>query len=133
MTAWHAEVAELASDVLATAVQRPAASPSHETEAYSVAGIPVLCMAILDLAAGIAFLATGGVLKNLALVVIGVLLLPCCDIGFHGLTAVVPGEARVLQLFGAYRGTVRTPGLRWVNPFGGCPSGSAITRRRSPR
>jgi regulator of protease activity HflC (stomatin/prohibitin superfamily) len=30
---------------------------------------------------------------------------------------VVPGEARVLQLFGAYRGTVRNSGLRWVNPF----------------
>jgi regulator of protease activity HflC (stomatin/prohibitin superfamily) len=48
---------------------------------------------------------------------IGVLLYPVSDIGFHGLTAVVPGEARVLQLFGAYRGTVRTAGLRWVNPF----------------
>jgi regulator of protease activity HflC (stomatin/prohibitin superfamily) len=25
--------------------------------------------------------------------------------------------ARVVQLFGRYRGTVRQPGLRWVNPF----------------
>jgi regulator of protease activity HflC (stomatin/prohibitin superfamily) len=107
----------LASDVLATAIQQPAPSAATETEAYSVAGIPVLCMAILDLAAGIAFLSTGILVKNLALVVIGVLLLPCSDLGFHGLTAVVPGEARALQLFGAYRGTVRAPGLRWVNPF----------------
>jgi regulator of protease activity HflC (stomatin/prohibitin superfamily) len=29
----------------------------------------------------------------------------------------VAGEARVIQLFGRYRGTVRTPGLHWVNPF----------------
>jgi regulator of protease activity HflC (stomatin/prohibitin superfamily) len=30
---------------------------------------------------------------------------------------VQPNEARVLQLFGAYAGTVRQPGLRWANPF----------------
>ncbi|HEY8478272.1 MAG TPA: SPFH domain-containing protein [Spirillospora sp.] len=34
-----------------------------------------------------------------------------------GLTAVAPNEARVLQLLGRYRGTVRTDGLRWVNPL----------------
>ena len=28
-----------------------------------------------------------------------------------------PNEARVLQLFGAYAGTAREPGLRWANPF----------------
>ncbi len=31
-----------------------------------------------------------------------------------GLTPIQPGEARVVQLFGQYRGTVREPGLRWV-------------------
>jgi regulator of protease activity HflC (stomatin/prohibitin superfamily) len=34
-----------------------------------------------------------------------------------GLTIVAPGEARVLQFLGRYVGTVRTSGLRWVNPF----------------
>jgi regulator of protease activity HflC (stomatin/prohibitin superfamily) len=34
-----------------------------------------------------------------------------------GLFMVAPNEGRVLQLFGAYRGTVKTPGLRWANPF----------------
>ncbi len=34
-----------------------------------------------------------------------------------GLFSVSPNEARVLQLFGAYVGTVRTPGLRWANPL----------------
>ena len=34
-----------------------------------------------------------------------------------GLFMVNPNEARVLQLFGAYRGTVRDSGLRWANPF----------------
>jgi regulator of protease activity HflC (stomatin/prohibitin superfamily) len=34
-----------------------------------------------------------------------------------GFFMVNPNEGRVLQLFGAYRGTARTPGLRWANPF----------------
>ena len=34
-----------------------------------------------------------------------------------GLFIVNPNEGRVLQLFGAYRGTVKKPGLRWTNPF----------------
>jgi regulator of protease activity HflC (stomatin/prohibitin superfamily) len=34
-----------------------------------------------------------------------------------GVFVVNPNEGRVLQLFGAYRGTARTAGLRWANPF----------------
>src|SRR5688500_45526 len=34
-----------------------------------------------------------------------------------GLFVVNPNEAKVLQLFGRYVGTVREPGLRWANPF----------------
>ncbi|WP_068421720.1 SPFH domain-containing protein [Planctomyces sp. SH-PL62] len=37
--------------------------------------------------------------------------------GLVGLFTVGPNEAKVLQFFGDYRGTVREPGLRWVNPF----------------
>lgn len=38
-------------------------------------------------------------------------------LGLGGLFMVNPNEARVLQLFGEYVGTVRMPGLRWANPF----------------
>ena len=34
-----------------------------------------------------------------------------------GLFVVNPGEGKVLQLFGSYSGTARTPGLRWDNPL----------------
>ena len=34
-----------------------------------------------------------------------------------GLFMVNPNEGRVLQLFGKYMGTAKTPGLRWANPF----------------
>ena len=36
---------------------------------------------------------------------------------YRGLMFVYPNEARVLVLFGAYKGTARQPGWRWVNPF----------------
>ena len=34
-----------------------------------------------------------------------------------GLFVVNPNEAKVLQLFGAYKGTAKNAGLRWANPF----------------
>lgn len=34
-----------------------------------------------------------------------------------GLFTVAPNEGVVLQLFGDYKGTARTPGLQWANPF----------------
>jgi hypothetical protein len=46
-----------------------------------------------------------------SLLVVGAAVLAC------GLTPVAPGQARVVQLLGRYTGTVRTDGLRWVNPF----------------
>jgi len=36
---------------------------------------------------------------------------------FKGLFGVQPNQGVVLQLFGHYIGTERTPGLRWANPF----------------
>ena len=42
---------------------------------------------------------------------------------WFGLFVVHPNEAKVLQLFGRYVGTVRDPGLKYANPF--------YTRRRS--
>lgn len=38
-------------------------------------------------------------------------------LGLFGLIAVQPNAARVLLLFGEYRGTVKESGFYWVNPF----------------
>ena len=40
-----------------------------------------------------------------------------CLILLAGLKVVNPNEARVLQLFGSYAGTLRETGLKWVNPL----------------
>ena len=44
-------------------------------------------------------------------------LLTVVSVLYFGLIIVNPNEAKVLQLFGQYVGTVKTPGLRWANPF----------------
>src|SRR5262249_22991940 len=46
-----------------------------------------------------------------------ILLTVLCAVGLGGLFTVNPNEAKVLQLFGHYVGSVRTPGLRWASPF----------------
>jgi regulator of protease activity HflC (stomatin/prohibitin superfamily) len=82
--------------------------------------VPLLVLGIAVLLGGVALLilskAVGGA-ATVALVILGVVLLLSSGLALRGLFAVVPGEARVVQLFGRYAGTVREPGLRWVNPF----------------
>ncbi len=38
-------------------------------------------------------------------------------IALSGFFTLQPNEARVLVLFGSYKGTVRTSGFHWTNPF----------------
>jgi regulator of protease activity HflC (stomatin/prohibitin superfamily) len=65
---------------------------------------------------GLMFLAGAG-MGNPLLIILGILSGILCFFGLIGLFTVSPNEAKVLQLFGNYMGTVREPGLRWVNPF----------------
>jgi regulator of protease activity HflC (stomatin/prohibitin superfamily) len=50
-------------------------------------------------------------------VILSVVLIVIVSIGFNGLFVVNPNEGRVLQLFGSYVGSAKTPGLRWTNPL----------------
>ncbi len=92
-----------------------------ERQARSVTGVPVLVAGIGLLLAAVALIilgiAVGSGAGRTALIVAGVLLLIAGELAVHGLTSVVPGQARVVQLFGRYRGTIRDSGLQWVNPF----------------
>ncbi len=97
-------------------------STVEERELGSGPGIAVLIGSLAAYVAGILLARAGGVAEvwtAVALFVLG-------TGGFVGLTAIKPGEVRVVQLFGGYRGTVRTTGLRWVNLF-------AVRRRVSVR
>jgi regulator of protease activity HflC (stomatin/prohibitin superfamily) len=63
----------------------------------------------------LASLENGG--GEIAVTIVGVVLLLASVFVLRGLTAVVPGRAHVVQLFGKYTGTIRQSGLQWVNPF----------------
>ena len=95
--------------------------PVAESKSWSAPGVPVLAAGVVLLVAGIELLIRGinhaaGTAHTLLLVV-AVLLLIAALLALHGLTSVVAGEARVVQLFGRYQGTVRNAGLAFVNPF----------------
>ena len=100
--------------------QELAPAPVAEYAAWSTRGVKVLVAGVAALLAAMAVLwYTGKQTGDTAttLVWTGIIVLIIAALLLAGLTPVVPGQARVIQLFGKYRGTIRDPGLQWVNPF----------------
>ncbi|MDN3269929.1 SPFH domain-containing protein [Streptomyces sp. MA15] len=93
----------------------------REIPAHSIGGGLALLLGLLGLLAGAAMIVTAtavdGTGAKAGLIVGGVVVALAAFIAMCGLNMVAPGEARVVQLFGRYRGTLRQDGLRWVNPF----------------
>ncbi|MCZ0209273.1 SPFH domain-containing protein [Streptomyces achromogenes] len=93
----------------------------REFQAHSIGGGLALLLGLLGLGAAAALFGTAGAVSSAGvrggLVAAGVVVLLAALIAMRGLNTVAPGEARVVQLFGRYRGTIRQDGLRWVNPF----------------
>ncbi|MZD06776.1 SPFH domain-containing protein [Streptomyces sp. SID5785] len=93
----------------------------REVTAHSIGGGLALLLGLLGLAAGVVLVAVGTTLGSAGaqalLIVVGVVIAVGAFFAMCGLNMVAPGEARVVQLFGRYRGTIRTDGLRWVNPL----------------
>src|SRR5260370_20586450 len=90
--------------------------PIHERPAVTASGWPVLGLAAVAVVAGVALIAVGAHGSARGLIVPGAVLVLAAASVASGLTAVAPGDSRVVQLFGRYAGTIRTEGLRWVNP-----------------
>ena len=65
----------------------------------------------------VALLISSMISQNPVLIVISLLLSIITFIGWFGFFMVNPKEARVMQLFGKYSGTIHDSGLRWANPF----------------
>src|SRR3712207_5940540 len=80
-------------------------------------GWPMAGLALLGVLGGIGVVIAGAAAGNPLAIAAGVLLFLAGLVAAAGLTPVNPGEARVVQLLGRYRGTVRADGLRWVNPL----------------
>jgi SPFH domain / Band 7 family len=98
-------------------------SPSkslQERQAWYLPGLLVLSLDVILLAGAVilfwqAAVHTGGL--HAALIVIGIILSIVVVMAVSGITIVAPGRAHVVQLFGKYKGTIREPGMQWVNPF----------------
>ncbi|MEU9013318.1 SPFH domain-containing protein [Streptomyces sp. NPDC048479] len=93
----------------------------REFPAHSIGGGAALLLGLLGIAAGVVLVVAGAAIgatgAKVALILLGVMVGIAAFVAMCGLNTVAPGEARVVQLFGRYRGTIRTDGLRWVNPF----------------
>jgi hypothetical protein len=74
-----------------------------------VLGVGQLGFGYLVFKAAVAMSVSGIIAATLASIIVAI-----C---WAGLFMVHPNEAKVLQLFGKYVGTVHEPGLQWANPF----------------
>ncbi|GAA1896492.1 SPFH domain-containing protein [Streptomyces sodiiphilus] len=101
-------------------------APVEERPAHNISGGLGLLIAVLGPLLGIGVLLAGVAVGfdpgdrpalGIPLIVIGALLAIASLFAWNGVKMVAPGEARVIQLFGRYVGTLRTDGLRWVNPL----------------
>ena len=94
----------------------------RELAASRLPGIPMLAVCIVAILGALVSFFIGGraIHGNPALAsfrLVGAVLVLLGAAAAAGLTAVSPGDARVVQLFGRYLGTIRETGLCWVNPF----------------
>ena len=89
----------------------------REQKYQAMAGLPMLLLFLVAAAFEVAGFFNGVADGSPVLAVGSALALLITLFLAAGLFVVNPNEARVLQLFGDYKGTVRIPGLRWANPF----------------
>jgi regulator of protease activity HflC (stomatin/prohibitin superfamily) len=95
---------------------------AHEREIRGIAGWPMvflLAAVVLAASAGLVLAAREAMVEGILLSSLVIAIACAC---FAGLTVVNPNQAKVVTLFGVYKGSLKAPGLWWVNPL--------TTRRR---
>lgn len=89
----------------------------REREQHTAPGLLMLTILLTILAVSVAGLVRAIRIEDVAGAIAFGVVMAFDAVAFAGLFTVAPNEGRVLQLFGAYRGTAREEGLRWANPF----------------
>lgn len=91
-------------------------APIRENEIKAPSGLTFLAAALgVELLSALWVIAA--LMANSAWAILPIVICAMGIVALTGLFVVNPNEAKVLQLFGAYKGTVKEPGLRWANPF----------------
>jgi regulator of protease activity HflC (stomatin/prohibitin superfamily) len=89
----------------------------REKKASSLPGLPMLFFWVVVMLLSLWWVIASARGDQVVGAIGGILLVVVAAIGIGGLLIVNPNEARVLQLFGNYTGTLKDPGFHWVNPF----------------
>ncbi len=89
----------------------------RERAATTLPGLVVLLAGLLALGFLIYALITQAFGDSPGILITQAILILVAGFVLLGVFVVNPNEGRVLQFFGDYVGTVKTPGLRWANPF----------------
>jgi len=89
----------------------------RELRRDALPGIPILLVLIVCEVVSAGWLIESVGRGSGAGVVGALVALAVSSILLAGVFTVSPNQGRVMQLFGAYKGTAREPGLRWANPF----------------
>lgn len=89
----------------------------REKKAQALPGFPMLLFWLALLLGALWFVINAAKSDSVPDAIGGLLVMVVSVVGLAGLTIVNPNQARVLQLFGRYTGTLKEPGLQWVNPF----------------
>ena len=90
----------------------------RELEKRALSGwvmLPVLL--VLGVVAVFGFVSAVRPPQDAAMIIFWIVVFILDVFGWAGFFLVNPNEAKVLQIFGKYVGTVKAPGLRWANPF----------------
>ncbi|MBT2188699.1 SPFH domain-containing protein [Sphingobium nicotianae] len=105
-----------ANSVSDSAPRGPALTASQEYEAATMSGYPMLIVLLLAIAAIIYGLTLVPDRPEIGIIPIigGALLAAFTVAGFYLLS---PNQAAAIQLFGTYKGTDRSAGLRWLLPW----------------
>ena len=83
----------------------------NEKQISSASGFIFIALCIVSMILGVYLI------KELIQSILGILLIIIGLLCLMGLTIINPNEAAVVTFFGKYQGTIKTNGLRWVNPL----------------
>jgi regulator of protease activity HflC (stomatin/prohibitin superfamily) len=89
----------------------------RENEYRASNGLPSFIVLLLVVLAAFAGLLTSAQARMPGAVLLSLLVIIITMVMMGGLFVVNPGDAKVLLLWGSYKGTVKTPGFWFANPF----------------